>query len=143
MLGWGVAHNVKQLYDLYNSYPGGLYNYMSDLHPSETQFKHQKQYAGANPLYDSWMRGRAEDEWARNQRAVLGISWSDIRSPWIATLSGGNGAYAMGRGVGSGMNMVSKNINQLYGDSYDGPRLGQSEKAYRKDKAWKRRKYHI
>lgn len=130
---YGVAYGFKKAKD--------TYDYLSDLHPTETQYKHQKQFAGANPLYDSWMRGRAEDEWTNNQRQVLGIGWNDISNPWLAGLSGGNAAYAMGRAVNSSMNVVSKNIMDLYGNSDDGPRIGQSRKAWQKEQDWNRRRY--
>ena len=103
-----------------------------NTHPSsEFQYKTQKFLAGAFPSYGNWMRSRAQDEWVDNQLGVLGLSWSDIRSPWIAGLSGGNAAQALG----SAMTSVSDNISELYGGrpKRDKRREALMEKYYRAD----------
>lgn len=82
--------------------------YFGDLHPqSETQYRHQKVMAGILPGYGSWMQSRAYDEQMANLRNSLGLSWSDIKSPWVASLSGNN-TYQ------TSANIVSKNLKRLY-----------------------------
>lgn len=84
------------------------WRWYTDIHPkSEWQYKTQKGLAGILPGYAGWMQSRAYDEQMANLRNRLGLSWSDIKSPWIAGVSGG-------RSFQSGTSMVSKNLNKLY-----------------------------
>lgn len=85
-----------------------VYRWLSELHPrTEWQYKSQRAVAGVLPGYAGWMQSRAYDEQMANLRNRLGVSWSDIKSPWIAGLSGGHSFQA-------GTNMISKNLNRLY-----------------------------
>lgn len=85
------------------------------------------------------MEGRSKDAYAAEGLQKFNLDWSDIKYPWVASLSGGNTASA----IGSGLSQVSTNIMDLYSNSreVDRPRRGQSDKAFRKEMAWKRRRF--
>lgn len=86
------------------------WRWYTDIHPkTEWQYKTQKGLAGVLPGYGSWMQSRAYDEQMANLRNRLGVSWADIKSPWVATLSGNNAVQSAGQ-------MVSKNLSRLYAD---------------------------
>lgn len=84
------------------------YRFFSDLHPKrESHYALEKGLAGILPGYGSWMQSRAYDEQMADLRNRLGVSWADIKSPWVASLSG-NTRYQ------TGSSMVSKNLSRLY-----------------------------
>lgn len=87
-------------------------DYFTDIHPkTQEQFRHQQFFAGWNPLYSGWMQSRSQDERNSNTLQQYGITWSDIRYPWLMGLSTGNTANSLG----SVSNwMYSKNVGLLY-----------------------------
>lgn len=90
---------------------GDLFDYYSDITPgTEEQYNDQRFLAGIVPWYGGWMRSRAEDKRSADNRKALGIGWSDVVNPWVASLSGGNTSQA----YGSSFESVSKNFYKLY-----------------------------
>lgn len=117
------------------------FDYFGDTHPTEGQYKVQKWLAGWNPLYDGWIRGRATDELAQSNRNALGVKWSDIKNPWVASLAGGSEASSIGRAFST----VSTNLAQHY-TTYRGYKERQKRDRERRErirKSKQKRPYHV
>lgn len=117
-----IANALRGWRELFNIHPG-----------TETQFRVQQGFSQipiVGSAYANHMRNKSLTELNNRYRSNAGISWNQVKLPWVASSTSGN-PFA---GVSNLTPQISDNIQELYGNSPDEDELIHrrlAEKNYR------------